>query len=855
MSCRSTHAGSAATAIALATTNGLLTDSAITSTFHSLKREYKSKGLKSEDLFPFWYGEDIKSNYINQLGTLRRKASWLQHRLTKKALNGILGKIDLAIAEAENTLPTEDTMYAIFGLMDEVRMDSRKIELFLDSIAQELNKDEDNVKNLYKKLLKKAALAQTLAPASRSTVNLAKHFNLPLDPALLSVMDNLLDQASAVRKFNSKVEDTGPRIILDEMFGEDRNTGIAGIELDKIGFDRRNGRVEVVIKNTATGKTTHHAYNNAQYDYRNFVKSQGQLGQWWSESMRSNPFHFYYSKEFEKRAGYAPKCKTCGQFANNKHSCPLTREPVSLTFENTLKPWSRQKVITVATNSIGQSYNQTSIIVLPPALELREAFYSGSVKIENVRDLNNNASGNLVVYLDDSFEVKVNTEQMHCICNDYIGKGACSDIDKVTAAVLERLKPAIKRISNLNDAKKNLLIETSKAKFIQAAQAKVEKNYKLDWARNEEYLLEAQKFWQYKRGSVQYSEDFASFEKKYLEAKKIARKLGAPEIPYMKSNALGGLATRRSGQGFGVELEFDFNYGGDDDNAKNNRALKKIGQELFDAGLTSNKTQQKYHAAKDNGYKTTHSTNGVGNWSFESDGSVAGELVSPTMFDEPETWEKLEKAVEILKRNGAKVTTSVGSHVHVGTGFYNGDVLKYTELARLFNQHEDVTFRLASDPKRGTHRMNGYSEPINAVPVAGFISISETARHTGRNALSFGHVKGGDKDHPEFRLFDGTLDKGAIQSQIKIAVAMTHAAARQAAQGGTKRPKEPLGLHAQLMKDSKSNGREYGLEEDTATFRSLLDTLFTRTEDKDQVLALFANTKWVEKDLTPKRRR
>jgi hypothetical protein len=37
------------------------------------------------------------------------------------------------------------------------------------------------------------------------------------------------------------------------------------------------------------------------------------------------------------------------------------------------------------------------------------------------------------------------------------------------------------------------------------------------------------------------------------------------------------------------------------------------------------------------------------------------------------------------------------------------------------------------------------------------------------------------------------------------------------------------------------------LADDTATFRSLLDTLFVRKVDKDQVVSLFAHTKWLRK--------
>ena len=65
--------------------------------------------------------------------------------------------------------------------------------------------------------------------------------------------------------------------------------------------------------------------------------------------------------------------------------------------------------------------------------------------------------------------------------------------------------------------------------------------------------------------------------------------------------------------------------------------------------------------------------------------------------------------------------------------------------------------------------------------------------------VNFHNCHGGREDHPEFRVFDATLDPGAIQAQIKIAVASTAAAERIAAAGGTSRGQEPWGAHAQRI--------------------------------------------------------
>ena len=276
----------------------------------------------------------------------------------------------------------------------------------------------------------------------------------------------------------------------------------------------------------------------------------------------------------------------------------------------------------------------------------------------------------------------------------------------------------------------------------------------------------------------------------------------------------------------------------------------QIGEQLHEANLTAYTDQREYHSAAYDGYLDTHiDSDGEGTWSFEDDASVnGGELVSPTMYDEPETWEKLEQAIKILRDNGAIPTVNAGGHVHVGTGFYRGSPAKYAELARLMTQHEDVIYRLASDPERGTHRGTGYTAPCLPVPSGGFTSISDV-HDGGRGALNFGYVDGGRKDHPEFRVFDSTLDPGAVQAHIKMSVAMAHAAARIADSAPTRRPKEALGDHEKraTLLQRRTDEATY-LEEDSSTVRSFLDTLFRRREDKAQLVSIFASTKWAVND-------
>lgn len=162
-------------------------------------------------------------------------------------------------------------------------------------------------------------------------------------------------------------------------------------------------------------------------------------------------------------------------------------------------------------------------------------------------------------------------------------------------------------------------------------------------------------------------------------------------------------------------------------------------------------------------------------------------------------------------------------------------------------------FRLASNPERGEHRNggNGYSNAMPTVPAEGFADVGRARTwQRGRTAaLNMYNVSGSSGDHPEFRVFDASLDPGTMQAQIKLAVSMTEAANRAAASGGTRRPAEAVGMHFLRNGGTQTDPSDtQALIAESGTARSLLDTLFRRRADKEQMVALFAHTKWVERD-------
>ena len=327
-----------------------------------------------------------------------------------------------------------------------------------------------------------------------------------------------------------------------------------------------------------------------------------------------------------------------------------------------------------------------------------------------------------------------------------------------------------------------------------------------------------------------WAEDPTGFQAAYSEGL-ARRRAGESPVDYLTDNATGGLGHQHAGRSFGVELEFDLDQLPVSDRAA---AIDRIGRDLHEAGLTRSATQQGYHANQRSGYSS---------WTFERDSTVAGEVVSPILDDSPESWRQLEEACDIIRRHGGTASARTGSHVHVSCGDYGHDVSNHNNLLNLTSQYEDVLFRLAQNPSRSSHRGTSWCSP-NRVPAEGYESVGRVRSTQGNHgsAINFGSVAGRQSDHVEFRMWDGSLDPGVIQSQVKVSLGLTEAARRQSRSG----TREPLGTHrstnSHLQRGQRLQGEAWS--RDTSSFRNLMDTLFHRDQDKRQVTQLFGATRW-----------
>ncbi|WP_431917283.1 NUDIX domain-containing protein [Nonomuraea jabiensis] len=337
------------------------------------------------------------------------------------------------------------------------------------------------------------------------------------------------------------------------------------------------------------------------------------------------------------------------------------------------------------------------------------------------------------------------------------------------------------------------------------------------------------------RPEVSFTRDFAAYRRAYDQAVERAVR-GEAVIPYMLENATASLGARDGGRGFGVEIEFELPK----HNAR--QALSDIAHALHEAGLTGDDQVHDYHSMRGEGYRSGKK-GGRGLWRLEQDGTVDGELISPILYDEPATWENIRLATEIIRAHGGTAGASTGGHVHVSTHDYDHIVENYISLLNHGGLHTDTMFRLGHNPERESHRGVAQCRP-NQLPTGGYRSIAPVRNLNGRkSAMNMESMRGSAKDHLELRVWDGSLDAAVIQSQVKVSLAQVEAAFRNARLGQLPNLGrfDRLGTHAELLKLDPGLDRT---EQGSLSFRLLMDELFWRAADKEQLTALFAATRW-----------
>lgn len=339
--------------------------------------------------------------------------------------------------------------------------------------------------------------------------------------------------------------------------------------------------------------------------------------------------------------------------------------------------------------------------------------------------------------------------------------------------------------------------------------------------------------------NIQFSENMPAFQQVYDRAKALKEQGAAQFVPYMRENATNGLGDKETGRGFGIEIEYTLA-----DGRARYAVADAIGAALESRGILNDSYQHGYHESS-----SSLTTEELANyWRFEEDMTVAGELISPILHDTPKTWRDLETVCAVIREHGGKASVKTGNHVHVGIGDYGVQTEQYRNLLTLLKEHEDIIYRLAQNPRARAHRGTHWCSPN--WPIDGYSSVSTFENYRIRLSshnygINLGGVTGGSSGHAEFRMWDGSLDPGVIQAQVNVSLALTQAGASGIHGTGA----NPIGTQRergrQTLRESgatRLSGQDW--EASTRGFRQFMDAILSSTQNKEQIIALFATTKW-----------
>lgn len=306
------------------------------------------------------------------------------------------------------------------------------------------------------------------------------------------------------------------------------------------------------------------------------------------------------------------------------------------------------------------------------------------------------------------------------------------------------------------------------------------------------------------------------------------------EVTYEYENVLNG-----SSNTFGIELEF---VDGDAD---------EISRELYGMGIVGHPRRVSYHARSVSG-----------KWKLEYDGSVCngskgGELVSPVLTDAPETWRTIEKICEVAKRHGAKVNQKCGGHVHIGIEPLDTARQRWRRFFKTIAGFEDVLYRVSGgNLGRIRSGYSRYASPFSSQARSAAVrrfrldsseDVNNLARTTSNRNRYFGinltNIYERNKPNTvEFRYFNGSLEPGHIQANVKVANGVIMAAQKARTQNSdTYTVTEHHKKRGKLLNEQSSYGNDRSSH---TAVKKFVDIIFSRKKDKDNLISVYAKNRW-----------
>ncbi len=551
MSCRETSAGSAFTSWARLTVGRHMHEPATVSTFHRLRNMYKETE------------EESRRTYTNEdyRGLLERQRERIAGAsdLTDRQRASLISRLDAAAAE---DMPDQATVYALHNLTPAVRNRASSRSMFIREIAQRTGESPSGIEERFTQA--SAGVTRRSAPhVTNEDRERASQQGLSRDTGTVAAM---LQLESEARHVEAAAARRAPQRITSEQIREllplERITQIAGVTVQSYGYDPRNQRLEVNIHDAATGESTRLAYTNVPQELVDGPMRMDPGGTWYSQVRGAHQYQ-YADQDAADLDGAAPRCATCGRFADAAHACPPPATRMRRWGDT--GRWTRQNVPTPYVLVDGSVREHEDGVRLPAIRRLQSAVREGPVDIEIDHDTEypeggvvpdppdpnrprwqryDRQSGIIGVQWDEEGELQINSDRMRCSCREFQQSGRCSHLDVVESAVRDRIiRPNAQQREDNYQAARQAAVARAAERVREAA----DRARATDWTLEEETLREAERTWRVD-SDVLYSRNAAAFVADVDEALGRAQRTGDVDIPYMTENALDGMATRESGK-------------------------------------------------------------------------------------------------------------------------------------------------------------------------------------------------------------------------------------------------------------------------------------------------------------------
>ncbi|MGI8416840.1 MAG: amidoligase family protein [Nakamurella sp.] len=781
MSCRSTPGMNVP--MGLARIDSGLEDDQIQSLIHQLRHEYVGAHTHGSGESP--HGADTTNDTGEQWRTLRNQleSSVNTHPgLRPQRRAGLLRRIGAADAP-----PAADMIYAAERIRTRAIQAARILEDHLATEGARLGVPDQEVQNLY-------ASGRAAAPSGRqewpSDEERQRWRGLPLDPRTRYGL-----AAVAGRTDNPDGR--------HELISDHHAPSVTTTEISVTGYHPESQRLEIC---TTDGMWL--TYRNVGSSTAASIQEGSRPVEVFRAELQNNRAHQYRDAAQAAAAGIRRRCSSCGEYTGANHICQHRDQDPAVVQDAYLRSTTGDLQTLEVPGAEGRSATALRIDALPDVANLMEHTDRGEyVTIPVLDDDPRPLIGEFMVTLDEDDQVVVNSSRARCTDPDHANyPGQCRHIHEVSGALRDQLTAAV------HQHREQVATGTAAALAAEASAATPSAHTRPASAA---LLPEAPD-----RSTFRYSEDPARF------AAAVRAVMDSPadqRVPFMTGSedhpVMYGFGAERE---FGVELEYD--------SYRATATAGQIGRALHAAEFTSTPHINRYHTAQRSGYVR----NLRGGWTFEQDGSVAGEVVTPIMSDRPETWERLREACSIISSNGGRSSAATGSHVTISAADQAGMAAKMTRFMR-FMHHNQADLHLMATTEHG--RGSEYARPLREPPMQGYTRITDLQGQIHRYTyVNVAHIAGRSTDNHaaasriEFRLWDGSLDASRIQAQVKMSAALVDYSSRNRSLTFT----GPRPAGGQLNPD------HHDFADQTQQVRGLIDELFRRDEDKQQITRLWA---------------